>query len=517
MLWEAAQFPAALLRLGRPAGADGEDRRPWRRQRHLRARTRARYFEYAPLFHLLPKRVLDLFGLPLLRGGQWPFMAGWAGIDNFLPPDLEAQLARAWAWTVWPHLMSGSKMKPFSAEDPIRLLAHAAHDGPNRRRHAVRHHYGMTGNDLGPQENQSEGSNKGTGNDLGPQESQSEGSDHGNSRIPEREKRENIVTVLLGLAWALLANFVTVDGVELAIIFAGVALLAAARWLKRSAQKRSYLERYSRIVIVVLSCGAMAIAAILSNRYTTLIVFAVTIAAVLLMGDLDRILYVLAGVALIGSGFALAWGGIRRFVVTSSPNELSIAIGGLALLCGSLAVLGPKNDKIFERARRTGGLLLAASGAIAAVAGRPMLGIGVAITGLGFLANPLAAGVAAFAGLIMAGAANFGSGKIVTGLSAVLGALTLALAGVLVSRSNKVTRRFPRLTGPDGYVVGLTMGALALVVGGVSAILSRETLAGVTVVILGIMLFALALSIWFREHREQVVEHWHNVRQAREV
>ncbi|WP_049803326.1 hypothetical protein [Pseudonocardia dioxanivorans] len=87
-------------------------------------RTRARYFEYAPLFHLLPKRVLDMFGLPLLRGGQWPFMADWAGIDDFLPTDFEARLASAWAWTVWPHLMSGSKMKAFSADDPIRLLAH---------------------------------------------------------------------------------------------------------------------------------------------------------------------------------------------------------------------------------------------------------------------------------------------------------------------------------------------------------------------------------------------------------
>ena len=56
-------------------------------------RTRARYFAYAPLLHLLPK--------PLLRGGQWPFMADRAGIDNFLPPDFEARLARAWAWTVW--------------------------------------------------------------------------------------------------------------------------------------------------------------------------------------------------------------------------------------------------------------------------------------------------------------------------------------------------------------------------------------------------------------------------------
>lgn len=84
----------------RPAGADGQDRRSWRRQRHVRARRRrARYFEYAPLFDLLPKRLLDMFELLLLRGGQWPFMADWAGID-FMPPDFEAWLARAWAWTV---------------------------------------------------------------------------------------------------------------------------------------------------------------------------------------------------------------------------------------------------------------------------------------------------------------------------------------------------------------------------------------------------------------------------------
>jgi hypothetical protein len=87
-------------------------------------RTGSRYFEYAPLFHLLPKGVLDRFGLPLLRGGQWPFMADWACVDDFLPGDFEARLARAWAWVVWPHLMSGSKMEAFSTNDPIRLLAH---------------------------------------------------------------------------------------------------------------------------------------------------------------------------------------------------------------------------------------------------------------------------------------------------------------------------------------------------------------------------------------------------------
>jgi hypothetical protein len=87
-------------------------------------RTRSRYFEYALLLHLLPKRVLDTFGLPKLRTGQWPFLADYAGIDDFMPPDFDARLARAWASTVWPHLISWSKMKAFSADDPIRLLAH---------------------------------------------------------------------------------------------------------------------------------------------------------------------------------------------------------------------------------------------------------------------------------------------------------------------------------------------------------------------------------------------------------
>ena len=76
MLWESAQFRRRFFDMD-DLRADGEDRRPWRHQRHFVPRTRARYFEYAPLFHLLPKRVLDLFGPPLLRGGRWPFMADW--------------------------------------------------------------------------------------------------------------------------------------------------------------------------------------------------------------------------------------------------------------------------------------------------------------------------------------------------------------------------------------------------------------------------------------------------------
>ena len=39
--------------------------------------------------HLLPKPSWTCFGLPSLRGGEWPFRADCAGIDNFLPPDFE--------------------------------------------------------------------------------------------------------------------------------------------------------------------------------------------------------------------------------------------------------------------------------------------------------------------------------------------------------------------------------------------------------------------------------------------
>ena len=87
-------------------------------------RTRSRYHEYAPLVHLLPRRVLERFGLPLLHSGQWPFMTDYAGIDEFLPADFSVRLGRAWAWMVWPRLVSGSGLSAFSGDDPVRLLAH---------------------------------------------------------------------------------------------------------------------------------------------------------------------------------------------------------------------------------------------------------------------------------------------------------------------------------------------------------------------------------------------------------
>lgn len=87
-------------------------------------RTRTRYHEYAPLFHLLPPQTLQRFGLPLLAAGQWPFQTDFASVDDYLPADFGRWLERAWASVVWRHLISGSPLDAFTGDDPIRLLAH---------------------------------------------------------------------------------------------------------------------------------------------------------------------------------------------------------------------------------------------------------------------------------------------------------------------------------------------------------------------------------------------------------
>ncbi|MEU5157379.1 sigma-70 family RNA polymerase sigma factor [Glycomyces sp. NPDC021274] len=87
-------------------------------------RSESRYFEYAPLYHLLPKAVLDKFKLPLLKRASWPHMGELGRADRLLPGDFAQRLAKAWAWVVWPHLDSGSRPSAYKKTDSIRLLAH---------------------------------------------------------------------------------------------------------------------------------------------------------------------------------------------------------------------------------------------------------------------------------------------------------------------------------------------------------------------------------------------------------
>ncbi len=123
-LWEAAQFRRRFF--------DEEDLPPDLAKIADRGdfniifvpRTQFRYYEYAPLYHLLNRNTCERFGLPLLGRGQWPFTIESHDIGKYLPVDFEQRLSRAWAFTVWHHLNSGSGLPAFSRDDPIRLLAH---------------------------------------------------------------------------------------------------------------------------------------------------------------------------------------------------------------------------------------------------------------------------------------------------------------------------------------------------------------------------------------------------------
>jgi hypothetical protein len=125
MLWEAgqfrrrffdeAEFPAPLAKIADQGDVNIS----------LIPRTNSRYYEYAPLYHLLPRATLERFGLPLLHAGQWPFMAAVGDVDAYLPADFHERLARAWGHAVWRHLMPGSPPSAFTRDDPIRMLAHS--------------------------------------------------------------------------------------------------------------------------------------------------------------------------------------------------------------------------------------------------------------------------------------------------------------------------------------------------------------------------------------------------------
>jgi hypothetical protein len=77
----------------------------------------------SPLLYLLPATTLDRFGLPY-SGRALAVRNRGHGRRSVSPADFEARLGRAWAWTVWPHLNSGSGLAAFSHDDPIKLLAH---------------------------------------------------------------------------------------------------------------------------------------------------------------------------------------------------------------------------------------------------------------------------------------------------------------------------------------------------------------------------------------------------------
>lgn len=77
---------------------------------------------YEPLYSLLPRAVLDRFGLPPRRG-TWPMLApAWRrGSDT----GLIERLSQAVAHHLWPLLCPRSSMSAFDKNEPLRLLAHS--------------------------------------------------------------------------------------------------------------------------------------------------------------------------------------------------------------------------------------------------------------------------------------------------------------------------------------------------------------------------------------------------------
>ncbi len=84
-----------------------------------------RYWAYAVLYHLLPRRTLERFGLPTVRKGMWPYISDVGLIEHLLPSDFEERMSQAFAFHIWPLLNSGSKLRAFSHDDSLRVLAHS--------------------------------------------------------------------------------------------------------------------------------------------------------------------------------------------------------------------------------------------------------------------------------------------------------------------------------------------------------------------------------------------------------
>lgn len=82
------------------------------------------YHSYAALFHLIPKKVLNFYNLPLFKKGNWP-ISSVNRMDNLLiPKGFDNLLAEAFSYHIWPLIDSGSRADAFSKDDSLRVLSH---------------------------------------------------------------------------------------------------------------------------------------------------------------------------------------------------------------------------------------------------------------------------------------------------------------------------------------------------------------------------------------------------------
>ena len=127
-LWEAAQYRKEAtsrdgFRSDYPDFAKWVDNLP-QANIYLFPETKSMYDVYGPLYHVLPKRILDRHGIPALMRSIWPNNGvGWN--DEIMPPDFAQRLSNAFAEHVWHHIDTGSGINAFSRSDPLRLLSHS--------------------------------------------------------------------------------------------------------------------------------------------------------------------------------------------------------------------------------------------------------------------------------------------------------------------------------------------------------------------------------------------------------
>jgi hypothetical protein len=89
--------------------------------------SRHSYNAYAPLYHLLPRGVLERFGLPLLKRGLWPYtmMVGrQRKFDAALGSDFDGRLAKAFSYYIWPFIAPGKPPSGYDRDEPLIMLSH---------------------------------------------------------------------------------------------------------------------------------------------------------------------------------------------------------------------------------------------------------------------------------------------------------------------------------------------------------------------------------------------------------
>lgn len=127
-LWEAAQYRKEAFENSR-ISKESPKLTAWINSlpdanAYLIPETPSRYDAYAPLLHLLPKTVLDKFGLPAVKRPLWPGSAAWWN-ERLMPSDFEERLSKAFAAQVWNRIDSGSGLDAFNSTEPLKLLSHS--------------------------------------------------------------------------------------------------------------------------------------------------------------------------------------------------------------------------------------------------------------------------------------------------------------------------------------------------------------------------------------------------------